>query len=42
MVATALTDNKVTLQGNNGPVVHDAHDWGFFANEGIGYAINLH
>jgi hypothetical protein len=40
-VATTLDGGKVTLQGTNGPVVHDAHDWGFFANLAVGYAFDL-
>jgi len=40
-VATTLDGGKVTLQGTNGPMVHDAHDWGFFANLAVGYAFDL-
>jgi hypothetical protein len=40
-VATTLDGGKVTLQGTNGPVVHDAHDWGLFANLALGYAFDL-
>jgi hypothetical protein len=40
-VASTLDGGKVTLQGTNGPVVHDAHDWGFFANLAVGYAFDL-
>jgi hypothetical protein len=40
-VASSLDGGKVTLQGTNGPVVHDAHDWGFFANLALGYAFEL-
>jgi len=37
-VATSLADDKITLQGSNGPVVHDAHEFGLFANLALGYA----
>jgi hypothetical protein len=40
-VATSLAGDKITLQGANGPYVHDAHDWGLFANVALGYAFNL-
>jgi hypothetical protein len=40
-VATTLEGNKVTLQGSGGPVVHEAHDWGLFANLALGYAFDL-
>jgi|GEM_PF-3108268 len=40
-VATSLNGNKITLQGTNGNVLHDAHDWGFFGNIAIGYAFDI-
>ena len=40
-VASTLAGGKTTLQGTNGPVVHDAHDWGVFGNLAIGYAFDL-
>lgn len=36
-VATSLDGDKVTLDGNNGPVEHTAHDFGLFANVSVGY-----
>jgi hypothetical protein len=40
-VASSLEGGKVTLDGTNGPVVHEAHDWGVFANVSIGYAFDI-
>ncbi len=40
-VATTLHDDKIELQGTNGPVTQDAHDWGFFANVAIGWAFDI-
>jgi len=40
-VASTLADNKIALQGSDGVVVHNAHDFGVFANVSIGYAFDL-
>jgi hypothetical protein len=40
-VASSLHDNQVALEGTNGTVIHDAHDFGLFANLAIGGAFNL-
>jgi len=40
-VASSLEDNKIALQGSDGTVIHNAHDFGVFANVSIGYAFDL-
>ena len=37
-VATSLTSDQIALQGTNGTVMHNAHEWNVFANVAIGYA----
>jgi hypothetical protein len=40
-VASTLDDNQIALRGTNGTVIHNAHDFGVFANGSIGYAFDL-
>ena len=40
-VATTLDDDPVDLNGANGRVVHQAHDFGLFANVSVGWAFDL-
>lgn len=40
-VVTSLDNDKIRLAGQTGTVIHSAHDFGFFANVSVGYALDL-